>query len=66
VAISQKDQKEIIDEINAAYNSVSPLIRGFIPPIPDLLRQIPECAYKYTLGEVIDFLQDAHDKKKIP
>lgn len=66
MAISPEDQKEIIDEINKAYDNVSPLIRGFIPPLPNLLRKIPPCAYKYTLGEVIDFLTTAHDTGKIP
>ncbi len=66
MAISEEDQKEIIDEINKAYDNVSPLIRGFVPPLPNLLRKIPPCAYKYTLGEVIEFLTTAHNTGKIP
>ncbi len=66
MTISLEDQREIIDEINKAYDSVSPLIRGFIPPLPTLLRKIPACANKYTLGEVIDFLTEAHNSGKIP
>ncbi|MFQ6059786.1 MAG: hypothetical protein ACE5KV_00615 [Thermoplasmata archaeon] len=66
MAISPEDQEEIIEEINKAYQNVSPLIRAFIPPVPSLLRQIPECAYKYKLGEIIDFLEEAHRLRKIP
>ncbi|MCK4443421.1 MAG: hypothetical protein KAW09_02680 [Thermoplasmata archaeon] len=66
MAISPEDQEEMIREINKSYNSISPLIRGFVPPVPTLLKQIPACARKYTLGEVIDFLTSAHNTGKIP
>ena len=66
MAISSEDQREIIDEINKTYNSLNPLIRGFMPPVPSLLKQIPAAARKYTLAELIEFLEKAHEEKKIP
>jgi hypothetical protein len=66
MTITPKDQKEIIVEINKTYNSLNPLIRGFMPPVPSLLKQIPTVARKYTLGELIEFLEKAHEEKKIP
>lgn len=66
MAITPEDQQTLVDEINQIYQNTSPLIRGFIPPIPTLLRKIPECAWKYTLGELIEFLEKAHNEGKIP
>jgi hypothetical protein len=66
MTITPEDQQEIIVEINKTYNGLNPLIRGFIPPVPNLLKQIPVAARKYTLGELIEFLEKAHEEKKIP
>jgi hypothetical protein len=66
MTITPDDQQEIIDEINKSYNNLNPLIRGFMPPIPSLLKQIPAVARQYTLGELIEFLEKAHEEKKIP
>jgi hypothetical protein len=66
MTITPEDQQEIVDEINKTYSGLNPLIRGFIPPVPNLLKQIPAVARKYTLGELIEFLEKAHEEKKIP
>ena len=66
MTISPEDKKEIIDEIIKTYNGLNPLIRGFMPPVPSLLKQIPAAARKYTLAELIEFLEKAHEEKKIP
>lgn len=66
MTITPEDQQTLVDEINQIYENTSPLIRGFIPPIPTLLRKIPACAWKYTLEELIEFLEKAHNEGKIP
>jgi len=63
--ISPEDAEEIIEEIQQAYGKVPMVFRSFVPSLPDLLRKIPECARKYTLGDLIRFLEVAHEEGRI-
>ena len=58
----QKDISEILEGVRQLYARVPLLIRPMIPPLPNILRQIPQCAMKYTLGELVELLEEAHAK----
>jgi len=64
-SISPQDAEEIIEEVRRAYSRVPMMIRPFIPSLPELFRKIPECARKYTLGDLIRLLESAHDEGRI-
>jgi len=63
--ISPEDAEEIINEIQRAYAKVPMVFRSFVPSLPELLQKIPECARKYTLGDLITFLRAAHEEGRI-
>jgi len=64
-SISPKDADEIINEVSRAYAKVPMVFRSFVPSLPELLRKIPECARKYTLGDLIRLLESAYEEGKI-
>jgi len=63
--ISPEDAEEIINEVSRAYAKIPIMFRSFIPSLPELLRKIPECARKYTLGDLIRLLEFAHEEGRI-
>ena len=56
----EKDISEILAGVRQLYEKAPLLIRPMIPPLPNILRQIPPCAMKYTLGELVELLENAH------
>ncbi len=66
MTISEEDKQTIIQEINQLYDKMNPLIRMAIPSLPSLLKQIPASARKYTVEELIEFLEEAHQNHQIP
>ena len=58
--ISPQDAQEIVAEVQALYASIPVLVRPMVPPLPQILRQIPACARKYTLQQLIELLEEAH------
>ena len=63
--ISPEDAEEIVNEIRQAYARVPMIFRSFVPSMPELLQKIPECARKYTLGDLIAFLEVAHEEGRV-
>ncbi len=37
-----------------------PLLGRLVPTVPDALSRIPREAYRYTVGEIVQVLRDAH------
>ncbi len=66
MAISEEDQKIIIREINELYKNMNPLVRMVVPSLPYILKRIPASARRYTVEELIQFLEEAHEKGQIP
>jgi len=60
--ISPEDAHEIIEEVRRAYSSIPFIARPMVPPMPEVLRRIPECARKYTLQQLIDLLDEAYSQ----
>ncbi len=63
--ISREDAQEIISRIRQSYASIPLIARPLVPPLPTILRTIPECARKYTLQQIIDLLEEAHARGEI-
>lgn len=51
--ISEEDAQEILEYFNKKLSAVPFFLR---PSIKKTAAEIPECARKYTLGEIIDLL----------
>jgi len=64
-SITPEDAEEIINEVSRAYAKVPMMFRSFLPSLPELLRKIPDCARKYTLGDLIKLLESAHEEGRI-
>ena len=58
----QNDRSEIVRGVQQLYARIPLIVRPMIPPLPHILRQIPQCAMKYTLGELVELLEEAHAK----
>lgn len=54
--ITQEDAETIIKEIQGAYAKIPPLVKCFMPSVPELLQRIPSCARRYTLDELIQLI----------
>lgn len=63
--ISPQDAEEIVEEVRRVYSRIPAMLRPFIPSLPELLMKIPECARKYTLGDLIRLLEAAHEEGRI-
>lgn len=63
--ISPEDAEEIVEEVRRVYSRIPAMFRPFIPSLPELLRKIPVCARKYTLGDLIRLLEVAHEEGRI-
>jgi len=64
-SISPEDAEMIIGEVGRAYAKVPIVFRSFVPSLPELLKRIPECARKYTLGDLIRLLESAYEEGRI-
>ncbi len=63
--VSNEDAQEIISRVRQSYASIPLLARPLVPPLPTILRTIPDCARKYTLQQIIDLLEEAHARGEI-
>jgi hypothetical protein len=77
--VNQEDRKSIVTRLNKAYGDAKNRIfvfgdpfgmgerrlRSFIPPFPKMLQNIPECAKKYKVDEIIEVLLDAYHKGEL-
>ena len=61
-AVSEKDGRELIETME---KKIPAMARSFMPPPPELLKKIPESCRKYTIQELIDFLEKAWKEGKI-
>ena len=55
----EEDITEILGGVRQLYARIPILVRPMIPPLPQIMRQIPECGMKYTLGELVELLEKA-------
>jgi len=79
MVVIDKDRKIIVAEINKAYQNAKNRIFIFgdplgvgerwlhkvIPPFPEIIRNIPECAKKYKVEEIIQTLLEAYFKGEL-
>jgi hypothetical protein len=63
--VSSGDAQEIISRVRGSYAGIPAIVRHLVPPLPSILRTIPECARKYTLQQIIDLLEEAHARGEI-
>lgn len=66
IPITKKDGEKIIRVINKQHKKLNPFVKIFIPPTPKLLKMVPSYTKKYTVAELIRFLDAAHKKGRIP
>ncbi len=58
--VSAQDAQIIIAETRRRLDSLGPIIRMAIPPLPQILENIPQVARKYTVQEIIDLYWGAY------
>lgn len=64
--IEPEDQEKIVKEVERLINHIPPIIRRFaLPPLPELLKKIPPTMEKYTVKEIIEFLEGAWEEGRI-
>lgn len=66
MTVSPNDAKIIIQFINNKYNTLNPVAKLIVPPISAILNDLPDCAKKYTLQDLIDLIQQEHQNGNIP
>src|SRR5260370_36129707 len=64
-SIEEKDAKDIISGVQAMYDKIPGFIRPMLPSLPDILKRIPSSAGKYTLNEIIQLLDWAHESGQL-
>ncbi|MBI2583529.1 MAG: hypothetical protein HYW25_02580 [Candidatus Aenigmarchaeota archaeon] len=62
MTVSKKDGEELIKLIE---RKIPPFAKSFLPAPPELLKKLPESSRKYTIQELIDFLEKAWKDGKI-
>ncbi|MFQ6084960.1 MAG: hypothetical protein ACE5OY_01650 [Candidatus Bathyarchaeia archaeon] len=66
MVVTEEDGAVIVREINEAYDRIPTIIKPFVPSLTYILGNVPECAKKYALQELIEFLEKAHHDGRIP
>jgi len=60
-----EDEEKLIKDIREKLNSIPFVVRPFIKPLPEILKEIPPYTYEYKVKDIIESLQKAWNNGKI-